>query len=84
FNLATVSRKAVLAASRAASNEKSIHVDGLGELPGILTQALEKSPGAILIVGADGPAASSAFTLALAKQFAERGMRALTVDATET
>ena len=84
FNLATVSRKAVLTASRAGPKAKSLYVDGLGELPGILTQALEKSPGAILIVGANGPAASCAFTLTLAKQFAQRGMRALTVDATET
>lgn len=84
FNLTTVSRKAVLAASRAEPKAKAFYVDGLSDLPGILTQALEKSPGAILIVGANGPAASCAFTLALAKQFAQRGMRALTVDATET
>jgi hypothetical protein len=84
FNLATVSRKAVLAASRADQSAAPVRVDGLGELPIILSQALEKSPGAILILGANGPAASCAFTLALAKQFAQRGMRALTVDATET
>lgn len=84
FNLATVSRKAVLAASRADPSAAPVRVDGLGELPIILSQALEKSPGAILILGANGPAASCAFTLALAKQFAQRGMHALTVDATET
>lgn len=84
FNLATVSRKAIVAASRADPAAAPVRVDGLGELPAILTQALEKSPGAILILGANGPAASCAFTLALAKQFAQRGMRALTVDATET
>ncbi|MGL4261970.1 MAG: hypothetical protein ACRCTX_10155, partial [Afipia sp.] len=80
----TVSRKAIVAASRADPAAAPLRVDGLGELPAILTQALEKSPGAILILGANGPAASCAFTLALAKQFAQRGMRALTVDATET
>lgn len=84
FNLATVSRKAIVAASRADPAAAPLRVDGLGELPAILTQALEKSPGAILILGANGPAPSCAFTLALAKQFAQRGMRALTVDATET
>lgn len=84
FNLATVSRKAIVAASRADPAAAPVRVDGLGELPAILTQALEKSPGAILILGANDPAASCAFTLALAKQFAQRGMHALTVDATET
>ena len=84
FNLATVSRKAIGAASRADSSNNSVRVDGLAELPAVLIQALERSPGAILIVGTGGPAASCGFTVALARQFSQQGLQALTVDATDT
>lgn len=84
FNLATVSRKAIGAASRADFSNISVRVDGLAELPAVLIQALERSPGAILIVGTGGPAASCGFTVALARQFSQQGLQALTVDATDT
>ncbi|MGO4717354.1 GumC family protein [Bradyrhizobium sp. 2TAF24] len=82
FNLGSAARKDVAAASLAADPEALKRLEGLRPLPEMLTMALGKSPGAVLVVSAGSAAASAAMTVVLAKLAGEAGLRALAVDGT--
>lgn len=84
FNMATLSRKAVMAAGHGQAQRDVVKAAGLSGLPDILRVALQKTPGAVLVISADQPIASGAFTLALAGQCIQDRCRVLTVDATRT
>ncbi|MEW6643455.1 MAG: exopolysaccharide transport family protein [Pseudomonadota bacterium] len=82
FNLGSATRKDVAAVSLAADPEALKRLEGLRPLPEMLTMALGKSPGAVLVVGAGNAASSAAITVVLAKLAGEAGLRALAVDGT--
>jgi uncharacterized protein involved in exopolysaccharide biosynthesis len=84
FNIATLSRKRVMAAGAGQLTRGVVDAAGLSGLPDILKVALQKSPGGVLVVSADQSDASGAFALALAAQCAHDGYRVLAVDSTKT
>ncbi|MCB1411619.1 MAG: GumC family protein [Xanthobacteraceae bacterium] len=82
FNMATLSRKAVMAAGNGQAPREALDAAGMEGLLDILKAAALRAPGAVLVVSADQPAASGGFTLALAGQSLRNGCRVLTADAT--
>jgi len=84
FNLATLPRKAVMAAGSGPPRKELLEKAGLAGLREIFDEIVKKSPGAVLVVSADQPPASGALVLSLAAQMAQEGRGAWAVDATRT
>lgn len=84
FNLGTLVRQEVFAFSQSEDATPSRASPSIRGILNILRAAADKSPGAVLVVGAGDAASSAAFAVALAKQARSENARVLVVDGTQS